>query len=75
MRGGICRCPSAAQTVRLANRDVVLVARGSNSQIDRRQRAVLMRLGLGVFDRSGCIAILLLQFGRLALPAVGCARP
>jgi hypothetical protein len=75
MRGGICLCPSAAQTVRLANRDVVLLARGWNNQIDGLQRAVLIGLGLGVVDRPARIAILLRQLGRLALPAVGCARP
>ena len=57
--------------MRPVDRYVILVAERRNGQIDRWQRAVLARLGPGVFDRPASIAILLRQFRRLVLPAVG----
>lgn len=63
--------PGADQTVRPVDRYMVLVAEGWDGQIDRRQRTVLARLGLGVLDHPAGIAILLRQLGRLVLPAVG----
>src|ERR1700757_3072328 len=52
-----------------SNRDMVLVAECWNGKIDL-WHATLFRLGLGVFDRPACIAILLAQLRGLVLPAV-----
>src|SRR6202049_2047355 len=47
--------------------DVVLVAEGWDREIDT-GGTIFARLGLGVFDRPACVAILLPQLGRLLRP-------
>jgi hypothetical protein len=49
---------------------MVLVAKGGDRQIDA-LRTVLGRLGFRIFDRPSRVAILLAQFGGLALPVLG----
>jgi hypothetical protein len=44
-----------------------LVAEGRDREIDTRC-TICARLGLGVFDRPGCVAVLLPQLGRLLRP-------
>src|SRR6201993_405654 len=65
----IARRPFAYQSMMTINRDMVLVAECWNGKIDL-WHATLFRLGLGVFDRPACIAILLAQLRGLVLPAV-----
>jgi len=50
------------------DRDVVLVAESGNGDIDRRHRAVRLRLGLGELDRPARVTIFLASFRRLVLP-------
>src|SRR5580700_2558997 len=59
--------PAADQAMPAINADVVLVAEGRDREIDT-GRTVFTRLGLGVFDRPACVAVLLPQLGRLVRP-------
>ena len=62
--GGIGRGPFADQSVRVVDRDMVLVTEGGDRNIDL-LCAILPGFGLGVFDRPAGIAILLGQLGGL----------
>src|ERR1700747_3674690 len=48
--GGVRRAPFANEAETAIERDVVLIAKDRNRQIDGRRRSILARLGLGVFD-------------------------
>ena len=64
----ICGRPSADEAETAIDRNMVLIAKERDCQIDWRCRAILARFGLAQFDRPVCVAILVPQLGRLGLP-------
>ena len=52
------------------NRDMVLVAKGGDGEIDLRH-AILLRLGFRVFDGPARVAVLLSELRGLVLPVLG----
>src|SRR5436305_10873878 len=64
------RCPFADQTMRTVDRDVVLIAKGRDGEIDLRH-AILLRLGFRVFDDPARVAVLLSELRGLVLPVLG----
>src|ERR1700732_288374 len=72
---GVRRAPFANEAETAIERDVVLIAGDRNRQIDRRRRAILARLGLGVFDCPARVAILLAELRGLVFPGVGGGAP
>src|SRR5438445_6784813 len=68
---GVRRAPFANEAETAIERDVVLIAEHRNRQIDGRRRAILARLGLGVFDCPARVAILLAELRGLVFPVVG----
>src|SRR3984893_7596839 len=69
--GGVLRAPFANEAETAIERDVVPIAEDRNRQIDRRRRAILARLGLGVFDCPARVAILLAKLRGLVFPVGG----
>src|SRR6202171_4466510 len=69
--GGVRRAPFANEAETAIERDVVLIAEDRNRHIDGRHRAILARLGLGVFDCPARVAILLAELRGLVFPVVG----
>src|ERR1700730_10145219 len=68
--GGVRRAPFANEAETAIERDVVLIAEDRNRQIDGRRRAILARLGLGVFDGPARVAILLAELRGLVFPVL-----
>src|SRR5271154_3440493 len=64
------RRPGPDQAMGAVDADMVLVAESRDRQIDA-LRPVLGRFGFRVFDRPARVAILLAQFGGVALPVLG----
>src|SRR6516164_10883071 len=61
----ICGRPSADEAETAIDRDMGLIAKERDCQIDWRRRAILARFGLAEFDRPARVAILVPQLGRI----------
>ena len=53
------------------DRDMVLIAEGRDRDVDRRQRAIRLRLGFRELDRPARVPILVPELGRPLLPGGG----
>ena len=71
MGRGIARQPFADQAMLAVDRDVVLVAKRWNGDVDGWDGPILARLCLGELHRPARIAVLLPQLGGLVLPGIG----
>lgn len=56
--GRIRHQPALDQAVLAVDRDMILIAEGGNGDVDRRHRAVRLRLGLGELDGPARVTVL-----------------
>ena len=50
---------------------MVLIAENRDGDVDGRNGAVRLRLGFAELDRPASVAVLVAEFGRIGLPALG----
>ena len=68
---GIRHEPAPAQPMLAVDRDMVLIAERWDRDVDRRQRAIRLGLGLGELHCPACFTILVPELGRPILSGTG----